>query len=122
MLGYPLTPPPPPGSLAADRPTRRPPSFGSTKGGGGDPPPYSPQNCCSPLGVTHWLAAAPVNGCCPPSSSSTTPSLRGPWPLLVSGGSKGSLGQNQACIPPEDNAFHSRGTQATWGKLRVGPG
>ena len=24
------------------------------------PPPYSPPNCRTPLGVTHWLAAAPV--------------------------------------------------------------
>ena len=24
------------------------------------PPPYSPQNSRTPLGVTHWLAAAPV--------------------------------------------------------------
>ena len=57
MLGYPPPPLPPPGSLAADRPTRRPPRFGSTKGGA-----YSPQNCRTPLGVTHWLAAAPVGG------------------------------------------------------------
>ena len=49
-------PPPPPGSPAADRPTRRPPRFGSTP----PPPPYSPQNGCTPLGVTHWLGAAPV--------------------------------------------------------------
>ena len=26
----------------------------------GVPPPYSPPNCRTPLGVTHWLAAAPV--------------------------------------------------------------
>ena len=26
----------------------------------GGPPPYSPPNCRTPLGVTHWLAAAPV--------------------------------------------------------------
>ena len=57
MLGYPPTPPPPPGSPAADRPTHRPPRFGSTKP---LPPPYSPQNGCTPLGFTHWLAAAPV--------------------------------------------------------------
>ena len=62
MLGYPPTPPPPPGGgLAADRPTRQPPRFGSTKGGGRVPPPHSPPNCCTPLGVTHWLAAAPVS-------------------------------------------------------------
>ena len=29
---------------------------------GGGPPPYSPPNCRTPLGVTHWLAAAPVVG------------------------------------------------------------
>ena len=60
MLGYPPTPPPPRGArrLTA-RPARRPPRFGSTKGG--VPPPYSPQNCHTPLGVTHWLAAAPVD-------------------------------------------------------------
>ena len=61
MLGSP--PLPPRGSPVADRPTRRPPRFASTKGGGGvpsPPPPYSPQNCRTPLGVTHWLAAAPV--------------------------------------------------------------
>ena len=66
MLGYPPTPP---GGPAADRPTRRPLRFGSTKGGGppppfgggwGPPPPFSPPNCRTPLGVTHWLAAAPV--------------------------------------------------------------
>ena len=63
---------PPPGGPAADRPTRRPPRFGSTKGGegsppppfgggwGSPPPPYSPPNCRTPLGVTHWLAPAPV--------------------------------------------------------------
>ena len=53
-------PPPPPGNSAADRPTCRPPRFGSTRGGGGGFPPYSPQNGCTPLGVTHWLGAAPV--------------------------------------------------------------
>ena len=32
-----------------------------SEGGGGFPfPPYSPPNCRTPLGVTHWLAAAPV--------------------------------------------------------------
>ena len=53
---------PPAWSPAAHRPTRRPPRFGSTKGGGRGPPPppYSPQNGCTPLGVTHWLEAAPV--------------------------------------------------------------
>ena len=33
--------------------------FGSTKG---VPPPYGHQNSRTPLGVTHWLAAAPVGG------------------------------------------------------------
>ena len=35
---------------------------GGWGGGGGSPPPhpYNPQNSCTPLGVTHWLAAAPV--------------------------------------------------------------
>ena len=35
-----------------------PPPFGG--GWGPPPPPYSPPNCRTPLGVTHWLAAAPV--------------------------------------------------------------
>ena len=30
------------------------------RGVGSPPPPYSPPNCRTPLGVTHWLAAAPV--------------------------------------------------------------
>ena len=46
--------------------------LGQPRGGGGvpppplrrgvgvPPPPYSPPNCRTPLGVTHWLAAAPV--------------------------------------------------------------
>ena len=37
-----------------------PQGLGQPRGGGGSPPPYSPQNCHTPLGVTHWLAAAPV--------------------------------------------------------------
>ena len=37
---------------------RKGPGFGSMKEG--VPPPYSPQNGWTPLGVTHWLAAAPV--------------------------------------------------------------
>ena len=32
----------------------------SEGGGGPPPPPYSPPNCGTPLGVTHWLVAAPV--------------------------------------------------------------
>ena len=55
MLGYPPTPS---GSLAADRPTRRPKVW-VNQGGGGSPP-YSSQNGCTPLRVTHWLAAAPL--------------------------------------------------------------
>ena len=35
-----------------------PPPFGG--GWGSPPPPYSPPNCRTPLGVTHWLAPAPV--------------------------------------------------------------
>ena len=35
-----------------------PPPFGG--GWGPPPPPYSPPNCRTLLGVTHWLAAAPV--------------------------------------------------------------
>ena len=34
--------------------------LGQRRGGGWPPPPYSPPNCRTPLGVTHWLAAAPV--------------------------------------------------------------
>ena len=34
-----------------------------SEGGGGSPPPYSPPNCRTPLGVTHWLAAAPMCRC-----------------------------------------------------------
>ena len=30
---------------------------GASEGGGDPPPPYSPPNCQTPLGVTHWLAA-----------------------------------------------------------------
>ena len=34
--------------------------LGQPRGGAGvPPPPYNPQNGCTPLGVTHWLAAAP---------------------------------------------------------------
>ena len=32
----------------------------SHRGGGSPTPLYNPQNGCTPLGVTHWLAAAPV--------------------------------------------------------------
>ena len=60
MLGYPPTPPPPP--WGARRPTARPADpQGLGQPRGGSPPPYSPQNCRTPLGVTHWLAAAPVS-------------------------------------------------------------
>ena len=36
--------------------------LGQRRGGGvgSPPPPYSPPDCRTPLGVTHWLAAAPV--------------------------------------------------------------
>ena len=45
MLGYPPTP-----------------KVWVNQGGGegSPPPPHSPPNCRTPLGVTHWLAAAPV--------------------------------------------------------------
>ena len=33
--------------------------------GGGSSPPYNPQNGCTPLGVTHWLAAAPMRASLP---------------------------------------------------------
>ena len=56
MLGYPPTPPPP----GARRLTARPANpQGQPKGRGEGSPPYNPQNGCTPLGVTHWLAAAP---------------------------------------------------------------
>ena len=42
-------------------PDRKGAGFGSTKGGVPPPPPYSPPNCRTPLGVTHWLVAAPVS-------------------------------------------------------------
>ena len=58
MLGYPPTPHP--GSPAADPLT---PKVWVNQGGGGGgvgSPFYNPQNGCTPLGVTHRLAAAPM--------------------------------------------------------------
>ena len=55
MLGYPLTPPRGAWQLAA-RPAD-PQGLGQPRS---PLPPYNPQNGCTPLGVTHWLAAAPV--------------------------------------------------------------
>ena len=70
MLGYPPTPP-----GGARRLTARPADpqgLGQPRGGKGSPPPfgggwgspppppYSPPSCRTPLGVTHWLAPAPV--------------------------------------------------------------
>ena len=55
MLGYPPTPPPPP-PRGARQLTARPADPQSL----GQPTAYSPQNCRTPLGVTHWLAVAPV--------------------------------------------------------------
>ena len=98
-------PPPPPRSPAADRPTRRPPRFGSTQGGGGVPPPpwgrrggplppYSPQNCRTPLGVTHWLAAAPVVPLCIARQGHTALECRRPRIFLGCGpmGAQGPIG------------------------------
>ena len=56
-------PPPPPGG-GGRRLTARPADpqgLGQPGGGEGFPPPsHSPPNCRTPLGVTHWLAVAPV--------------------------------------------------------------
>ena len=79
MLEYPPTPPPPLGSPVADRPTRQPPRVGSTNP---PPPPYNPQNSCTPLGVTHWLVAAPVASCCSRSPKTSTKSFLSPALLL----------------------------------------
>ena len=63
MLGYSPTPP-----WGARRLTARPADpqhLGQQRGGsGGPPPPYGPPNCRTPLGVTRWLAAAPVSQIC----------------------------------------------------------
>ena len=59
MLGYPPTPPRGARRLTAQ--PADPQGLGQPRGGeGSPPPPYSPPNCRTPLGVTHWLAAAPV--------------------------------------------------------------
>ena len=74
--GVPTDPPPPPrGARQLTARPADPQGLGQPRGGGegshpppppplggglGSPPPYSPQNCRTPLGVTHWLAAAPV--------------------------------------------------------------
>ena len=57
MLGYPLTPP-----WGAQRLTARPadPQGLGQPRGGSPPPPTTPKTVAHPLGVTHWLAAAPV--------------------------------------------------------------
>ena len=58
-VGVPTDPP-----RGACRLTARPADpqgLGQPRGGRGPPPPYSPQNCRTPLGVTHWLAAARVH-------------------------------------------------------------
>ena len=62
MLGYPLPPPPPRGARRLTARPADPQGLGQPRGGEGSPRPYSPQNCRTPLGVTHWLAAAPVGG------------------------------------------------------------
>ena len=69
MLGYPPTPPPPRGARRLTARPADPQGLGQPRGGegspppwgGGVPPPHSPPNCRTPLGVTHWLAAAPVS-------------------------------------------------------------
>ena len=38
-----------------------PQGLGQQRGAGSPPPPYNLQNGCTPLGVTHWLAAAPMS-------------------------------------------------------------
>ena len=48
-------------------------------GWGPPPPPYSPPNCRTPLGVTHWLAAAPVGWVYPPSQGQGHPMTAPPW-------------------------------------------
>ena len=56
-------PPPPAASRGARRLTARPANpqgLGQLRGGGDPPLPYSPQNSCTPLGVTYWLAVALV--------------------------------------------------------------
>ena len=61
-VGVPTDPPPPPGEPGGRPPDPPTPKVWVNKGGGWVPrlPPYSPQSCRTPLGVTHWLAAAPV--------------------------------------------------------------
>ena len=64
-------PPPPRGARRLTTRPAGPQGLGQPRGGGSPPPynpprpcakppPYNPQNGCTPLGVTHWLAAAPV--------------------------------------------------------------
>ena len=55
-------PPPPLGSPALTARPADPQGLGQPRGGERSPPPYIPQNCRTTLGVTHWLAAAPVIG------------------------------------------------------------
>ena len=55
MLGYPPTFP-----RGARRLIARPADPQGSGQPSPPPPPYSPQNCRTPLGVTHWLAAAPL--------------------------------------------------------------
>ena len=55
-------PPPPWGARRLTARPADPQGLGQPRGGEGSAPPYSPQNCRTPLGVTHWLAAAPMTG------------------------------------------------------------
>ena len=48
------------GSSATPSKARGPLLVGTRPQRGGVGTPYSPPNCRTPLGVTHWLAAAPV--------------------------------------------------------------
>ena len=51
---------PPPGARWLTARPADPQGLGQPRGGGAPPPPFNPRNSCTPLGVTHWLAATPV--------------------------------------------------------------
>ena len=56
-------PPPPRGARRLTARPADPQGLGPPRGGEPPPPPTAPQNCRTPLGVTHWLAAAPAVPC-----------------------------------------------------------